>query len=399
MSGVSMQTTPLPQSPQARASWTAVAAIGIGAFALVTSEFLPVGLLPQVARELDVSAGQAGLMVTTPGITAAIAAPLTLLFAGRMDRRHVLCFLIALLALSNLTVALAHSFGGVLAGRILLGIAVGGFWTIGGSLGARLRPDAAAKASSLIFAGVSVGTVAGVPIGTLVGNLVGWRMAFAGATAVAVLVLGLLMLVLPAVRPQGSRSLAGIGAVLALPKIRVGLAAIFLLFVGQFGAYTYITPYLLEHKGVLAAAISPILFGYGAAGFAGNLLAGWAAGRSVRGALAGTAALMAAAVLLLTAAATPAQAIVPVLLWGVAFGMMPIAIQTWLFGAAPDHLEAVSAVFSSSGQASIGAGALAGGLVVDHVGLPGAMALGAAGALATLLLVSAWRPGAGKDRD
>lgn len=388
MNPASTSTAPLPDAPQAGGSWSAVAAIGIGAFALVTSEFLPVGLLPQVAAELGISSGRAGLMVTAPGIAAAIAAPLTLALAGRFDRRHVLWFLIALLAAANLTVALAQDFATVLSGRILLGIAVGGFWTIGGSLGARLRPDAAARASSLIFAGVSVGTVAGVPIGTLVGNLVGWRMAFAGATAVALLVLGLLMIVLPPVRPEGTRSLAGIADVLALPRIRIGLAAIFLLFVGQFGSYTYITPYLLEHKGATAAAISPLLFGYGAAGLVGNVLAGWAAERSSRGALAGTAALTAAAILLLMAAGSTLQAIVPILLWGVAFGMLPIAIQTWLFSAAPDHLEAVSAVFSSSGQASIGAGALAGGLVVDHVGLVGAMAMGAAGSLATLALMA-----------
>lgn len=370
------------------ASWTAVGAIGVGAFALVSSEFLPVGLLPQIARELHISTGQAGLMVTVPGFAAAIAAPLTLAFAGRLDRRHVLCVLLVLLALANLTVTLAGSFAMVLLGRTLLGVAIGGFWTVGGSLGPRLRPDAAAKASSLIFAGVSVGTVAGVPLGTLLGNLLGWRMAFAGATTVAVAVLGLLLLALPPVPAQGSRSLASVPALLVLPKIRIGMAAVLLMFAGQFASYTYIAPYLLGHKGMAAALIGPILFGYGAAGLAGNLLGGWAAGRSVRGALAATAALMGGAVLLLLVSGPGLPALAPVLLWGLAFGMLPIAMQSWLFSAAPDRLEAVSALFTFSGQAAIGIGALLGGLVADRVGLTGAMGLGAAAGLLTLLLVA-----------
>lgn len=370
------------------ASWTAVGAIGVGAFALVSSEFLPVGLLPQIARELHISTGQAGLMVTVPGFAAAIAAPLTLAFAGRLDRRHVLCALLVLLALANLTVTLAGSFAMVLLGRTLLGVAIGGFWTVGGSLGPRLRPDAAAKASSLIFAGVSVGTVAGVPLGTLLGNLLGWRMAFAGATTVAVAVLGLLLLALPPVPAQGSRSLASVPALLVLPKIRIGMAAVLLMFAGQFASYTYIAPYLLGHKGLAAALIGPILFGYGAAGLAGNLLGGWAAGRSVRGALAATAALMGGAVLLLLVSGPGLPALAPVLLWGLAFGMLPIAMQSWLFSAAPDRLEAVSALFTFSGQAAIGIGALLGGLVADRVGLTGAMGLGAAAGLLTLLLVA-----------
>lgn len=123
------------QEPQQLAPWAAVAAVGIGAFALVTSEFLPVGLLPQIAQDLNVTPGQAGLMVTLPGIIAAVMAPFTLGFAGDLNRRHLLCILLFMLVVANITVALATSLPAVLIGRVLLGIAIGGFWTIGGSLG------------------------------------------------------------------------------------------------------------------------------------------------------------------------------------------------------------------------------------------------------------------------
>lgn len=381
----------VPQEGDSRAaSWMAVLAVGIGAFALVTSEFLPVGLLPQIAGDLGVSPGQAGLMVTLPGIVAAVMAPFTLAFAGTLDRRHLLCALLALLAVANLAVAFAGGLATVLLGRIVLGIAIGGFWTIGGSLGPRLRPGAeGAKATALIFSGVSVGTIAGMPIGTLAGGMLGWRTAFGLATAVALLVVAVLMAVLPSLKPRAQQGLGDVGGVLALPKVRLGLLAILLIFAGQFGAYTYITPYLLRHAGIGAAAISAILFGYGAAGFAGNLLAGWAAARSAKRTLAATAALMGGSIALLLAAGNHAWLAVPLLmLWGLGFGMLPIAVQSWLFSAAPHKLEAVSAVFVSSAQASIGAGALLGGLLVDHFGLPSALGLGALATLITAALIA-----------
>lgn len=368
-----------PHVPASAAPWTAVASVGIGAFALVTSEFLPVGLLPQIAHDLGITPGQAGLMVTLPGVIAAVMAPFTLAFAGNLDRRHLLCVLLAMLAAANLAVSLATSLPVVLAGRVLLGIAIGGFWTIGGSLGPRLRPGAeGARATSLIFSGVSVGTVAGVPVGTLLGNALGWRMAFGAATAVALVVVAVLMAVLPSLKPTQAQGFGDVGSVLKVPKVQVGLLAILLIFVGQFGSYTYITPYLLQHAGIGAGAISAILFGYGAAGFAGNLVAGWAASRSVKGTLVATAAMMGGAIALMVTAADHALLVVPLLMvWGLGFGMLPIAVQSWLFSAAPSKLEAVSAVFVSSAQASIGAGALLGGLLLDHFGLPSAMWLGA----------------------
>lgn len=181
-----LSTTPSTQSPPA--SWSAVVAIGVGASTLVTTEFLPVGLLPQIAQDLAVSEGQASLMVTAPGIVAAGAALLTISVGKRIQRQHALLVLLSLLVISNAMVACANSLGVLLAARMLLGVAVGGFWTIGVSLGPRLRPDAIGRATSVIFSGVTVGTVAGVPAGTLLGRLLGWRLAFAAFAALVLLV-------------------------------------------------------------------------------------------------------------------------------------------------------------------------------------------------------------------
>ncbi|WP_240349637.1 MFS transporter [Pseudomonas putida] len=378
---------PLISSPAA-SSWLSVAAVGIGAFALVTTEFLPVGLLPQVARELTITEGQTGLMVTLPGLLAALTAPLTLLWARTLDRRRVLCVLLALLAVSNVTVALASNLWMLLLGRALLGIAVGGFWTIGGTLGPRLRPEQAAKATSLIFSGVSIGTVAGVPAGTLLGEWLGWRVVFAVAAGLSLIVTLLLWRNLPRLPAQPGTGLGLLADVLRLRKTRFGLLAVLLIFIGQFAAYTYLSPYLLNEAAMSPVSLSAILLGFGIAGFIGNLAGGWAITRSPSWTLKGTALLMGIPMILLAGVAPIAPAVVMlVMLWGVGFGLLPIAMQSWLFAMAPERLEAMGAIFVSSAQVSIGIGALAGGLVVDHFGVLSALILGGTSAVLTAIVI------------
>ncbi len=371
------------------ASWLAVATIGVGAFALVTTEFLPVGLLPKIAQSLGVTEGVAGLSVMTPGFVAAVAAPATIGLAAGFDRRKVLLFLLGLLALSNLVVALAPNFTTLLIGRVLLGLAVGGFWTIGGSLGPRLRPGAEGpKASALILSGVSVGTVAGVPAAALLGEAFGWRSAFVVAAVMAGVVALALSIVLPSIKPQSSQGLRGLPDVMRLPKVRLGSAAAVLIFIGQFAGYTYITPFLNQVSGVTAGALSAVLLGYGVTGFLGNIVGGWIASRDVRVSVIAMAILTAGSVALLAlTGANPIAAVIAVLAWGLAFGMLPITMQTWMFNAAPDRLENVGALFVSVAQLSIGAGALVGGLVVDRAGVVSAMWVAAASAVATGLLI------------
>lgn len=375
----------------ATSSWTAIIALAVAAFALVSTEFLPVGLLPQIARELGITEGQAGLMVTLPGLLAAFAAPMTIAFAGNIDRRWLLGGLLGLLVLSNVAVAFSGSFTFILLGRVLLGLAVGGFWTIGGSLGPRLKPGAdAAKASALILSGVSIGTVAGVPAGALLGELMGWRWAFGVASAVSVSVLVLLLAVLPPLpASESSKGLRDIPELLKEPKVRLGLIAIVLVFVGQFASYTYISPFLIQVTGIAPVALGGVLLGYGVAGFLGNIVGGWLASRSLRGALVATGLVLGLSVLLLVLLGSSAWWAVPLtIVWGLGFGMLPIAMQSWMFGAAPNKLEAVQAVFVSVAQAAIGSGALLGGQVVDHFGVSSALWLGASAALATAVVVA-----------
>lgn len=380
-------STPAPASaPATRAvsPWLSVLSVAIGAFALVTSEFLPVGLLPAMAAELAITKGQAGLMITTPGVIAAFAAVLVTVGSGKVNRRLVLLALTALLVLSNLIVAIAPSFGWILLGRALLGIGVGGFWAIGTALGPRLvELRHAPRAMSIIFAGVSLGTVAGVPAGALVGDLLGWRAAFGSASAIAVLVFAAQAWLLPSLPPTQAITLRQLPAILTIPKARLGLIATALIFTGQFAAYTYITPFLTQVSGMATTTVSALLLAYGATGFIGNLLGGWAVEKSERGALIATAAIMGLSTLALAlTGSNQIAAIALICVWGLAFGAMPIAVQTWMYKAAPHLMEGSSSLFVATAQVALASGSLVGGLAVDHLGVASAMLLGALFALA-----------------
>ncbi|MEW2144057.1 MFS transporter [Micromonospora vinacea] len=383
----------------APASWVAVASIGIGAFALVTTEFLPIGLLPMIADDIGVSEGAAGLMVTVPGLVAACAAPGVIALTRGIDRRVVLSALLGLLALSNILVATATTTPMLLLGRVLLGIGVGGFWTVGGSLGPRLRPGPeGVRATSIIFSGVSFGTVAGLPAGSLLGNALGWRSAFFASAALAVLVVGALLVLVPSMPPEPGSGIREMPSILRLPLVRAGLIATVLIFAGHFAAYTYITPFLNDFPHIDGTPLSAVLLAFGIAGFVGNMAGGWGSRKAVRTVTASAAGLLglSVAVLLITGS-HPVSAIIAVVAWGFAFGIIPIAMQTFLFSAAPDKLESAAAAFVSIAQLSIGAGAFAGGLVVDNTGLRSALWLGAVLAVVSAVaLVGLGRPRAAR---
>ena len=374
------------------APWLAVLSVGIGAFALVTSEFLPVGLLPAMAAELAISKGQAGLMITTPGIVAAFAAIFVTVGSGSLDRRIVLLALTALLVASNLLVALAPSYAWILLGRAMLGVGVGvgGFWAIGSAIGPRLvAPQHASRAMSIIFAGVSLGTVAGVPAGALVGELVGWRVAFGAASAIAALVFLGQLLLLPKLPPTQAIRLRQLPMIFGIRKARLGLIATAMLFTGQFAAYTYIAPFLTQISHLAAGTVSAMLLVYGASGFIGNLVGGWAAGRHERAALMLTGAVLGLSTLALaTFGSHSVTAMLLVAVWGFGFGAMPIAVQTWMFKAAPHLMEGSSALFVAIVQVSLASGALLGGMAVDRLGVSSAMVLGGVFALGCALTIA-----------
>jgi predicted MFS family arabinose efflux permease len=371
------------------ASWWAVGSVALGSFATVTTEFLPVGLLPDIAAELNVSISHAGLMMAVPGLLAAISAPSCIALFSHIDRKRILLTLLSILLASNLIVALSGQFWLTLAGRVLLGFALGGFWTIAGSLGPRLRSGReGVSATSYILAGVSLGTVAGIPAGTLLGEAFGWRSAFEAA-AVMTLLVGVLILlclpVLPGHRTAGMRqmrSLASEGAIL-----RRFVAAL-LIYVGHFAAYTYLAPFVHEQAGVAGQTLGALLFAFGLAAVAGNLVGGVLAARGAPlSVLIMTLLMLIALTALLLFAANPLLLWPSILLWGFGFGMIPITTQIWCFDASNGRVEGVQALLVCVVNLSIGGGAFIGGQVSGYGGFTAAIVTGVVGAFSAMVVV------------
>ncbi|MGV9316864.1 MFS transporter [Streptomyces sp. NPDC003691] len=384
--------TPLPPSASTappgpdRGGPPAVAAVALGIFAVVTTEILPIGLLTAIGGDFTVSDGTAGLTMTMPGLLAAVAAPVVTVATGRYDRRRMLVVLLLLLAGANLLAATATGYGAVLASRVLVGVVIGGFWSIAAGIAARLVPERSApRATALIFAAVPLGSVLGVPLGTFAGEAYGWRTAFG---AMAVLTLGTLLLVLVTVPPLPPVAVVR-GAVLRdalrAPGSGAALLLTFLVVLAHFGAYTYVTPFLEEVSGAGPTAVTLCLLGFGAAGIAGTFVGGALVGRRPRTAFAGAAALLAAAVLALPVlGGSTGAAAVLLLVWGTAYGAVPVCSQHWFARAVPRAPEAASVLFTASFQATLSLGALAGGAVVDRYSPSAAMVLG--GAVAALMV-------------
>ena len=375
--------------------WLAVASLAFGTFTMVTSEFLPIGLLPMIARGLHASDGAAGLMVTIPGLVAAVAAPALVVASGTLDRRTLLWLLTALLVISNLVVASAPSLPVLLLGRLLLGICVGGFWGFGAALAGRLvAPDSGGRAVTIVFAGISIGTVLGMPAGTLLGHAMGWRAAFVVAAGLGAVVLATQILVLPRLPATVPSKLQDLVRVFSIGQARLGLMCVVLVIVGHFMAYTYISVFLEQRAGASPAIVSLVLLAYGTTGFFGNLVAGALVQRNVRTVLAAFALLLGGALIMLSfVGSAQILAMAVVIAWGFAFGGIPICLQTWMFRAAPELVLSTTAVFVSVFQLALAGGALLGGGVVDHYGLTSLMAIGGATALAAAIAIHGFGQG------
>ncbi|ADB30724.1 major facilitator superfamily MFS_1 [Kribbella flavida DSM 17836] len=367
--------------------WLAVGAVTAGIFTIVTAELLPVGLLGPIGTDFHVTPGRTGLLMTVPGLVAAVAAPVVTVLTARLDRRVMLCVLIAVLAVANFLAAMATEFWVQLVARVLVGLVIGGFWSIGAGLAARLVPPrSVVRATGVIFSAVPLGSVVGVPAGTLLGESAGWRTAFAVLGLVTVGVLGMLFLVVPPLPAELPTRLRLLVEVLKLRRTRLGLAATSLIVIAHFGTYTYVTTFLREVTGIPAAYGGPLLLVYGVAGFAGNVLAGLGIARNLRGTFVTAASLLAVATALLPLvgrAAVPAVALLVV--WGLAYGAIPACSMSWFAEAAPQSREATTVLFTSSFQATLSAGALLGGLVVDHLSVSAVMVCGSVLAATTVL--------------
>jgi len=395
VSGTGTLDTAAPDAPASAApAWLAVASLAISTFASVTTEFLPIGLLTNIASSLGISEGTAGLTITLPAVMAALTGPVLIIASGRLDRRIVLLVLSAILVLSNLLAALAPNLATMLVARVLLGIVVGGFWTFAPGATGHLVPAALQpRAMSYVLAGVSLATIAGVPVGALLGDLMGWRAPFVVSTVLAAAVLALQLRVLPSMPPARAVRPRDLLVPFTHAPARLVLVATLFLVGGHFTGYTYLRPMLQQVFGLASDGVTALLLVYGVTGFAGTFLGGRLAMRSARGSALLAAAIV-ATVLLLSAwigGGGTAAAGIAIFAWGLAFGLVPVSMTTWMLKALPQGQESGQALLVTCFQIAISSGAFFGGLVVDGYGIASVLLLGGVLAALAVAIIGAGR--------
>lgn len=346
----------------------ALLALALGAFGIGTTEFVIVGLLPDVAADLSVSIPQAGLLVTGYALSVVIGAPLMTIAGNRIPRRGMLLLLMGFFVAGNLLCAIAPDYGTLLAGRVVAAICHGAFFGIGSVVAARVvDPSREARAVALMFMGLTLANVLGVPLGTLLGQQFGWRATFWVVAGLGVAgLLGVRFLVPPQEREPG----AGLGRELAAfraPGVWLGLATTTLGFAGVFASFTYLAPMMTDLAGFPPAAVSWLLVLFGAGLCVGNYLGGKAADRALMPTLYGVLGGLTVVLLLFTVTVhTRLGAAVTVAVFGaVAFAAVPplqlrVLRQT---GGAPALASSANISAFNLGNAL---GAWLSGLAIDH---------------------------------
>lgn len=356
-----------------QARWLAVTSVAVGTFAVVTSEMVPVGLLTTIATDLQVSDGTAGLMVSVPGLVAAISAPVLAITTRRLDRRIPLLAMMGLLVLANVLSSIAPTYPVMLAARLLTGVAIGGFWAFASGLAPRLVHErAVGRATSVIMSGVSVALVLGVPASTFLASSLGWRAVFLIVAALALVVFAVLFKALP-VMPGDA---AGGAREPLTGRIKLLLAVTVLIITGHFSAYTYLAPFLEQVSQAGPALIGAALLLFGAAGVIGNFVGSGVTARHPGAALVVRALLIGLAATALALSVTP---LVPLTIWGLAYGGVGVALQLWIMQWGGRELA--TAAFVSAFNISVSLGSFLGGRVVDGVTASAVMWVGAGLAL------------------
>jgi len=370
--------------------WGAVLAMSLAAFALVASEFMPVSLLTPIAADLHITEGQSGQGISVSGAFALITSLLIASVAARIERKKLLLGLALLMIVSGTVVAFAPGYPSFMFGRALVGIAIGGFWSLSAATAMRLvQPDQVSRALAIVNGGNALATVIAAPAGSFLGSLIGWRGAFFCVVPVAALAAVWLLISLPSFEVERQ---AGKGNVLRLLKrlpVALGMLAVSLFFMGQFMLFTYLRPFLEGVTGVGVSTLSFMLLGLGVAGFIGTFVIERFIGGGLYRTLTVIPLIMAAiALALVSFGRSPALTAVLLGLWGLVATAAPVGWWTWLARTLPNDAEAGGGLLVAIVQLAIAAGAVMGGMAFDLSGYKATFELSAAVLVVASVLAS-----------
>ena len=380
------------------AHWGGVFAMTLCVFALIASEFMPVSLLTPMAASLRVSQGMAGYGIAISGAFAVLTSLSISALAGSMNRRTLLLGLTGLMAVSCAVVALAPNYFTYMVGRALLGVVIGGFWSMSAATAMRLvPPNQVPRALAIFNGGNALATVIAAPLGSYLGSVVGWRGAFFCLIPVAAIALVWQWVSLPAMAAERSNGSGNVFRLFKRRSVALGMAACGAFFMGQFALFTYVRPFLEIVALVSVPTLSFILLGMGVAGFVGTAVIGTFLKRGLYRTLIVIPVLMAATALALIplgAWVWPVTALLA--LWGLLATAAPVGWWSWIAQALPKDAEAGGGLMVAVIQLAIALGSTVGGVLFDSSGYQSTFVAGAAvllfGALLTLLASNAQAP-------
>jgi len=383
-----MSIVSLKRSPKKTdAHWGGVFAMTLCVFVLIASEFMPVSLLTPIARELHITEGLAGQGIAISGALAVLTSLTISHIAGDLNRKYLLLGLTVLMAISGLVIAVAPSYPVYMLGRALIGVVIGGFWSLSAATAIRLVPQHQVPRALAIFnGGNALATVVAAPLGSYLGTTVGWRGAFLCIVPLAIAAFIWLWVSLPTMKSDNKQKLEGtLLRLFSDAIVLTGLLACGLFFIGQFALFTYVRPFLENVTNVGPAGFSLILLAIGAAGFVGTLAVSIFLNARLYQILIMIPLLMAtvAGTLLLFGHSIWAVTVL-LSLWGLLATAAPTGWWTWIARALPEDAEAGGGLMVAVIQLSIALGSTAGGVVFDSLGwqsafgLSGLLLLGAA---------------------
>lgn len=351
-------------------AWGAVLALSLGAFALIASEFMPVSLLTPIATDLHISEGQAGQAISVSGAFALLTSLFISSLAGRLDRKVLLLSLTLLMIVSGTIVAIAPNYVTFMIGRALIGVAIGGFWSMSAATAMRLVPyHQVPRAMAIVNGGNALATVVAVPLGSFLGAIIGWRGAFFCIVPIAVIAFGWLLMSLPAMKPTRRPESGNVFKLLKRPPVALGMVAVSIFFMGQFSLFTYLRPFLETVTYVNVSTLSFILLVIGVAGFVGTTLIGGFLKEGLYRTLIVIPLLMAAiAVALILFGASVIMTTILLGIWGLVSTAAPVAWWTWLARTLPQDAEAGGGLMVAIIQLAITLGATVGGILFDVTG-------------------------------
>jgi predicted MFS family arabinose efflux permease len=352
-----------------RQTWSAVGSMSLCVALLIASEFMPVSLLTPIAHDLHATEGMAGQAISISGLFAVVMSLLIATIAGRFDRRYVLVALTAIMLFSLVLIAEAPNFFVLMSARALLGLVIGGFWSLATATVMRLVPsESVPKALGILYTGNAVATAFAAPVGSYLGGIIGWRGVFWALVPLAAATLAWQWVSLPTMPPQAANPVSKVFRLLKRRNVSVAMFGVMLTFAGAFATFTYLRPFLETYTHVSVPQLSLLLLGLGVAGFIGTYGASALLKRHLYLLImalpltlaAVTMAMLAARLHILTVACA-------MIAWGAVNSAIPVCWSNWLAKGISDEPESGGGLMVGAIQLSIMLGGTLGGLLLDHI--------------------------------